>query len=675
MRPTIRLTARAMLHRPGIRRGVALAFGSVTLLVLILVTTLLLIRWTAHQRMFQGADELRSIERYLQSPALLRDPAVRRSVRGHLVAAQRDFGAAHNELDAWQPFLSRLRWLPTISDRLNTDTWAANAAVYASASALHLFDGLSPAWATLADKSPNKPLLVRIVPALRSSHSQFVEAQVDAELAAANLALLPARTGDDQLDTAKKRLHRFLPGLQQGSAWLALAPTLLGDGKPSRYLLAWQNPAELRATGGFIGASDFLTLQQGAMTHRFAGRVPPPREIESVPLPLPEALYTPETYWVFCDANWSPDFPLSARLERWFYGEDTGHWADGVIDYVDTATPDILRASGPVYLPGYNRWVNAGNVTALAQHYINGRYKGPAHQGPSDSIRKQFFNAVMQALLRRLQTLPLNRWPALGKALLDAIARRDILLYDRRPAIEAAIVATGAAGRLEHPAGDYLFVVDDNRSYNKLNPYLREKATQQVAIRPDLSLDETLTLRYHVDPSPATLVGYGPYVGQWGSKHDYQEFLRVYVPAGAHLESMSGLQRWAPTPAYGLTQFAGRFLLRQGQSTTVTIHYQVPAGVLGAGNAGQYRLTIQRQPGNSRRDVRVMVRGLGGITLSPHGKRANQLDITLQSQRDAHLALSLRGSAGPRQHTLPPSPRLADPYLPYTSFNDPKHPL
>jgi hypothetical protein len=626
--------------------------------------------------MLQGADELNAIQRYVRAPMTLRTPAVRISVHAHLLAARQDFVDARAELDAWRPLISRLTWVPTVSDRLNTDTWAAEAATYSTDGALHLFDGLAPAWSTLTARTPGKPLLTRIVPALRAGHAEFVAAQQDAVQAAAALSLMPARTGDDKLDRARKQLLHYLPGLQLGSTWLALMPRLLGDGRPSRYLLAWQNPAELRATGGFIGASDLITLHEGAMTHRFAGRVPLPREIDSIPLPLPEALYTPETYWIFCDSNWSPDFPLSARLERWFYGEDTGQWADGVIDYVDTATPDILRVTGPVYLPGYNRWVDAGNVTALAQHYINGRYKGPVHQGPSDNIRKQFFNAVMQALLRRLQALPLDRWPALGNTLLHAITRRDIQLYDTRPAVQAAIVATGADGRIEHPAGDYLYVVDDNRSYNKLNPYVREAATQQVSIRPDFSLDETLTLRYHVDPSPANLEGYGPYVGQWGSKHDYQEFLRVYVPADARLERISGLQRWVPTAAYGLTQFAGRFLIRQGHSATIIIHYRVPATVLGAGSLGQYRLTVQRQPGSSRSNLRVVVRGLGGITLTAHGRPAGtQVEATLPLQRDAHLALSLLGSARPRLRLLPPSPQLADPYLPYKSFNDPKHSL
>ncbi|MBV9279113.1 MAG: DUF4012 domain-containing protein, partial [Chloroflexi bacterium] len=377
-----------------------------------------------------------------------------------------------------------------------------------------------------------RPLLARLAAALQAGHDQFLAAGEDADRAARALRLLPRHSGNATLDRAAARLRRQLPLLRQASFWLSLAPRLLGAGRPARYLLAWQNPAELRATGGFIGASNFITIRDGQISNHFVGRAPP-HEIRSALLPLPEAMYTNETYWIFADSNWSPNFPLSARLERWFYGEDTGLWADAVIDMVDTATPEVLGAAGPIYLPEYRLWVDASNLNALAQRYVNGRYWGPAQRGaPPDTLRKQFLAATLKALLHRIQTLPPDRWPAMLSVLRRLVARGDILLYHRDPATEAAIRDSGADGGLGYSGGDFLYVVDDNRSYNKLNPYVRETASYQVRILPDLEMEDILTLHYHVDPSPANLEGYGPAYGEWGSKHDYQDFLRVYVPPG-----------------------------------------------------------------------------------------------------------------------------------------------
>src|SRR5205814_6430135 len=125
--------------------------------------------------------------------------------------------------------------------------------------------------------------------------------------------------------------------------------------------------------------------------------------------------------------------------------------------------------------------------------------------------------------------------------------------------------------------GDYLYVVDDNRSYNKLNPYVHEDARYNATVARDLSIDAVLTIRYHVDPSPAHLEGAGPNWGLWGTVHDYQDFLRVYVPLGARLVSTTGIDAWAPRIAYGATQFAGCPLIQQGQRRRRGLRYPTPA--------------------------------------------------------------------------------------------------
>jgi Protein of unknown function (DUF4012) len=216
----------------------------------------------------------------------------------------------------------------------------------------------------------------------------------------------------------------MLPLLRSSSRWLIAAPLVLGVHGPSRYLVLLQNPAELRATGGFIGAADFVTVRNGSIESRFTQSALP-HEIDSVSTPLPEALYTAEGPWIFRDSNWSPDFPLSARLARWFFGEDTSRWADGVIAVDDPAIGPILRATGPVYLPTYHQWVGGNNVARLAQHYVKRSYHGPVQKGSLDAGDKQFLGNVVAALLQRIESLSIDRWPALVRALADAGSRRD----------------------------------------------------------------------------------------------------------------------------------------------------------------------------------------------------------------------------------------------------------
>jgi Protein of unknown function (DUF4012) len=675
-----RTTSKITLAKPAVKsatrrlsltgdRAVQLTLRVVTGFVLILGACFLYLGLTIGQHMQQGSDELHMAAAMARAPGTLKTVEGQAELRLNLIDARQSFAESSQELNTWSPLIAPLTWVPGVGERVAAVHTAATTAFEATDAAVHLYDGLSPAISLIGSQHTKSPVLARLGPILQAGRVQFAAARVEADRAAASLAGLPSDTGIGSLDHAGSRLRTYVPLLRQASNWLALAPILLGDNHPSRYLFAWENPAELRATGGFIGASDLITVRDGILTHRFAGRVPPPREITSALVPYPEAMYTPESYWIFADSNWSPDFPLSARLERWFYGEDTGLWADGVINFVDTAIPSILQATGPVYLPQYRRYVTSRNVTSLAQHYINGAYKGPVSQGPQDTIRKQFFRSVLQSMMKRLQTLPLRRWPDLARALAGAIKRRDIMFYDRRPQIESSIITAGASGRILSTPRDYLYIVDDNRSYNKINPYVKEDATLSVTALPNLSLDETLILRYHVNSSPASLEGVGPEVGLWGSKHDYQDFLRVYVPSGAVLEHMRGVDPWAPAQAYGYMQFSGRLLVRENHSATVTIRYTVPANVFGGTH--MYRLTVQRQPGAHLAWFHIVWQRRNHTQLGAQGSSF----FTLPTLTDAHFSRPVSVSIHARPERLPVHSGQADPYVPYRSLSDPRHPL
>jgi hypothetical protein len=104
--------------------------------------------------------------------------------------------------------------------------------------------------------------------------------------------------------------------------------------------------------------------------------------------------------------------------------------------------------------------VNEADVATVAKEY-----RGlPLTSVVPGADPKQFLGHVIAALMQRIPALPIERWPAPESALADAAKRRDIQLYDRRPGVHAAIVASGADGRLQASTGDYLAVVDDNRS-------------------------------------------------------------------------------------------------------------------------------------------------------------------------------------------------------------------
>ncbi|HLJ69246.1 MAG TPA: DUF4012 domain-containing protein [Chloroflexota bacterium] len=617
----------------------------------------------ARDSLVRGSHDLESARSLVLAGHGFERAAQRSELRVELARARSELGRARADLASWAPVLAHLSWLPSFGGELAAISPAANTAYLTTRSVEDLLNGAEPALdAWTQERAGNR--LRSLAKMLAVRHSSFRHALVDANAAAASIALLSRPSGNPALDAGVHRLRTMIPLLRAAATWLAVAPALLGEGRRSRVLLVLQNPAELRATGGFIGALEYVQLHNGSAQAVFSDSALP-REVGGIATPLPEALYTPEGQWLLRDSNWSPDFPLTARLERWFYGEDTNRWVDGVVDIVDTVAPSLIAATGPVYVPDYHVRITAGNVFALSQRYVH---------GPAAPSGKAFLGALLRSIARRLASLPTARLLAVAHVLADAVSRHDILLYDTNPAVESAISSVSADGALRPTGGDFLAVVDDNRSYNKLNPYVRETASLQVRIAPDRSEEAVLSLHYAVAASPADLEGMGPGAGMWGSKHDYQDFLRVYVPPGARLLAERGLDRWAPVQAYSLTQFAGRLLVRAGRQATAEFRYVLPPDAWSSLHPAVYRLTVRRQPGADLQAISVTIAGSDGVRVGVFGA-GMPLRAVLQLGHDASLVVPLHGARLAGQSVFSDTSRQPDPYLPYSDFRDPRHPL
>lgn len=662
--------------RKAVVAGIAASF--VVLVILIGVVQLV---WARHN-LSAGAADLNAAIDAVKSPAVLKDPAARSSAIADLRAARREFALARGNLDLWSLLLPRLDGLPKYGPQLAAASPAAATAYFATSSALDIMDGGAGLWAAL-DNPRRAPITRTLATTLTGGVSKFRQAASDAEQAMSYLGGVPSRLGSVNLNRDIAKLRRDVPRLRSAGMWLSVLPDILGESSPRRYLFAWENSAEIRPAGGFLGAVDLVTLRHGMMRRHFSGSQIEPGRPPLIRLPIPEALTTVETTWLFRDSNVSPSFPLTARLERWFYGKDTGRWVNGVIDFVDQGVPDVLSATGPIYLPQYKITVNAGNAIRLANHFASVNpvaYRGPVayrRLRNLDTYRKQFLGYEFAAILRRIQTLPANRWAALGQAMATAIGRHDILLWDQSPGVEQAVTSSGADGRLKPANGDFLAIVDDNRSYNKIGPYVQESAAYTVDVVRDLWLDSSLTLRYHLNPSPSWMEGFGPGLGTLGDKHVFRDFVRVFVPAGAVVQPVAELNQAAPSnlqgrnligrSGYGLTQITGWFDLRPGQTKTLRIKYGVPANALRYGHFRQYRLTVRRQPGTVLRGMSVRIRAVGGVRLRFGAATSTIYRKWLNLSGDQTLTLGLKSGGSPNIVPIAP-PTNSDPFIPTGSM-------
>jgi hypothetical protein len=556
---------------------------------------------SARDRLYAGLSEIHRVESDLQSKAATRSPlAALERAKVHLRSANADFQAADDRLGLFAPLLSRLSWLPRIGGDVAAGPDAARMAAQTTQGGLLLLHGLEPLTSEFgSDRSIRHAPVPVLVARVARGRADFDRACTSLQAARRTRRSLQGYHSST-LASALRTFDRQVPRLAVLCRALALMPELLGYWHPRTYLLAYQNSDELRATGGFIGSAGVATLSNGLITQRF--RSTGVNDNLSIPPPEPVLLYNREPGWLLRDSNWSPDFPTSAALERFFARLDLRQDVQGVVNITPRAASDVLAATGSFYSSEYHRWITANNVAQLADYYTHrAASPGPYRYRDSETERKQFIAIVAEHVISLLQDLPPSRLLRLGSSISSAIAHRDILVNLIAPREEALVRSTGASGEINHTTSDYLYVVDTNLSYNKINPYVQLRGTYRVRIRADGWLQSTLTLHVFNAPAPPAVAnyGYGPGAGTLGGPDDYADFVRIYVPAGAELIDQSGwTQRWSSGLAYGKTMFCGYLIVRRGQARTVRLEYVVPPNVLTWSRGHKYRLLIQHQPGS-----------------------------------------------------------------------------
>jgi hypothetical protein len=408
------------------------------------------------------------------------------------------------------------------------------------------------------------------------------------------------------------------PRLRQAEALLPMLPVIrqiIGSQGSASYLVLQQDPAELRATGGFIGSVAFLEFEQGKMQsfepvdietidgphfQRTLGVVGSPTYIKP-PWPFFRVL-DPGDSWELRDENFSPDFPSSARLAEFFLQRETGRRVEGVIAIDPYLISNLLAVTGPVKVPETDDVLTAQNFYETTLRSVE------LHQGPTP--RKSFLSYASAAVFGRLKTMSAQSWLQVASIVQEACLSKHIQAYFDDPATEAIADRYGCAGKVPVFKSDGLMVVDENLNSNKDDFWISRSYQLTVEIRSDGSARHTLQITY------------GPYPQLEQLTTPYIDWLRIYVPDGSHLISAGGTDAQQDGDL-GNTVIRGWVQYNFGQTHEVTIVYEVPRQVMGA--SGLYQLTWLKQAGRASDPLQLTV------SRAPSGR---PLTVTSDLRRD-----------------------------------------
>lgn len=402
-------------------------------------------------------------------------------------------------------------------------------------------------------------------------------------------------TAQSLLSTAVKNM----PLIYQSDSALQ---NILGDPNPKRYLLIFQNSGELRATGGFMTAYAYVTIDKGKLGHIYAENMylldaqvtyrPPASTVIGT--------YLPVTYWHLRDANTSPNLPTTVSYIKKFYASiPNAPKIDGVI-FIDTwFVDDLIGDVGSVTVPTLE-----GPVKLTAQNAnMEMEYMAERRHLP-DSQRKQFIGHAMKVLFKDVMHAHGSELVRILKTVDQGLNRKFILLYFNNRQAEAMAERYHWAGTMDRTVpGDYLSVVDENLLGHKDNYDMFYHIATHIA-QVDGRWQETSSITY-IDPAVDNGWLFVP----------YHSWVRFYVPWGSQLISITGVDG-IPPEIYGNTTvhktvFGGhvdlppRTASNQPVSThTVTVTYWLPKRI----HMGS--LTVQLQPGVNHQTFTVRDGGL-----------------------------------------------------------------
>jgi len=172
---------------------------------------------------------------------------------------------------------------------------------------------------------------------------------------------------------------------------------LFGYEVPVTYVLAGQNDQEIRPTGGFIGSIGILTIEDGDIVERnYSSSVDfDPEEWPTRPVPFALTHYLGAGGWFVRDANWSPDFPTSARTILDMLAEDVDISADGVIAVDSRFVGAMIGIFEPLTVSGFDEPITQANWFALAEAAITGEVgNAAASDGTTTGWRTSGTNAL-----------------------------------------------------------------------------------------------------------------------------------------------------------------------------------------------------------------------------------------------------------------------------------------
>ncbi len=335
-------------------------------------------------------------------------------------------------------------------------------------------------------------------------------------------------------ESLKQKYFAYNLDFFQFNNFLANFLNFLKNNKEFYYLVFFQNPAEIRPSGGFIGSYAEIFVKNAKIEKIEVRDIYEPEgwlELNVIP---PQPLMVTNYRWSARDANWFFDFPLSAEKVIYFlenskiYSEKNINFK-GAIALNINVLKNILKLTGPVYLKDFDLTINEDNFLIEIQREVEaGEFK-------KLNEPKKILKVLTPILIEKLNNFSTNQKEDLFKILLENIENKDLMIYFKDENLQKFFNQYYLAGNVyqleDKFFGNYLAVVNANIEGGKSDAFIFQNIELEAAIDTKGNIFNTLIIkRTHNGNLQKDL---------WWKKTN-QIYLQVFVNKESNLVSVNG---------------------------------------------------------------------------------------------------------------------------------------
>lgn len=283
-------------------------------------------------------------------------------------------------------------------------------------------------------------------------------------------------------NTGVRALNKVVDKTTKINEYKVISEQLLGVHKPTKILILFQNNAESRPGGGFIGTVGYVTIDKGKIKSE------PVRSVYYYDYQIRLAKEAAEQRGedtqvyngVIRDSGQYLDWPTNAKSAIKLFELQPGKEVDMVVGLTPEVLKFLLNQTGPVYLEDYKKTITASNIIETLQQEVE--YGQDKAEGKDP---KTVLSEVANQLIVRLNEKSLLDLGDLGRDMQELLRGRQITIYSKDYEVGMSLKRLGFDGSIVGTPSDYFLLTENNFSVDKSNAFIDRQMERSAVIDQD----------------------------------------------------------------------------------------------------------------------------------------------------------------------------------------------